>query len=156
MKSSARLVKSSATTDPPLTKMLRRLLLLLSLLAVPAAAQVDVSAHRAAADRLIDAATRDSAAHKRLATLADNFGHRFSGSASLEQALDWIMAEMKKDGLENVHGERVMVTHWVRGAESAELVAPRATFPRPRSPSRTRRCCSACRIAVNAWSSASR
>jgi carboxypeptidase Q len=106
--------------------MIRRLLLLSSLLAAPAAAQVDVSAHRAAADRLIDAATRDSAAHRRLATLADNFGPRFSGSASLEQALDWIMAEMRKDGLENVHGERVMVTHWVRGAESAELVSPRA------------------------------
>jgi carboxypeptidase Q len=105
--------------------MIRRLLILSSLLAVPAAAQVDVSAHRAAADRLIDAATRDSAAHKRLATLADRFGHRFSGSASLENAIDWIIAEMKKDGLENVRGERVMVTHWVRGSESAEVLAPR-------------------------------
>ena len=34
---------------------------------------------------------------------------------------------MKRDGLENVHGEPVMVTHWVRGAESASLVKPRAT-----------------------------
>ena len=105
--------------------MLRRLLLLSSLFALPAAAQIDVSAHRAAADRLIDAATRDSAAHKRLSLLADKFGHRFSGSASLENAIDWIMAEMKKDGLENVHGEQVMVTHWVRGAESAEVLSPR-------------------------------
>ena len=32
---------------------------------------------------------------------------------------------MKQDGLENVRGEPVMVTHWVRGAESAELVQPR-------------------------------
>ena len=72
------------------------------------------------------AATRDSAAHRRLSTLADKFGHRFSGSASLEQAIDWIIAEMKKDGFENVHGEPVMITHWVRGAESAELLSPRA------------------------------
>jgi carboxypeptidase Q len=106
--------------------MTRRLLLLLSLLAMPAAAQVDLSAHRAAANRLIDMATRDSAAHQRMALLSDKFGHRFSGSASLEQAIDWIIAEMKKDGFENVHGEPVMVTHWVRGAESAELVSPRA------------------------------
>jgi carboxypeptidase Q len=106
--------------------MLRRSILLSALLALPAAAQVDISAHRAAADRLIDAATRDSAAHRRLSTLADKFGSRFSGSQSLEQAIDWIMAEMKKDGFENVHGEPVMVTHWVRGAESAELIAPRA------------------------------
>jgi carboxypeptidase Q len=31
---------------------------------------------------------------------------------------------MKRDGLENVHTERVMVPKWVRGAESAELVEP--------------------------------
>lgn len=88
-------------------------------------AQLASGAHRAAADRLIDAALADSAAHKRLSTLADRFGHRMSGSASLERALDWIMEEMRRDGLENVHAEPVMVTHWVRGAESAELVSPR-------------------------------
>jgi carboxypeptidase Q len=32
---------------------------------------------------------------------------------------------MRADGLENVRGEPVMVPHWVRGSESAELVAPR-------------------------------
>jgi carboxypeptidase Q len=32
---------------------------------------------------------------------------------------------MRADGLENVRGEPVMVPHWVRGAESAELVTPR-------------------------------
>ena len=67
----------------------------------------------------------DSAAYERLALLVDTFGHRFSGSASLEAAIDWILAEMKRDGLENVRGEPVMVPHWVRGAESAELVSPR-------------------------------
>src|SRR5215207_8964404 len=92
--------------------------------AAPKVHAQDAEAHRAAADRLIDAATRDSAAHRRLSTLADKFGHRFSGSQSLEQALDWILAEMKKDGLENVRGEPVMVTRWVRGAESAEVVSP--------------------------------
>ena len=90
-----------------------------------ASGQGDLSAHRAAADRLIDAATRDSAAHKRLSLLSDKFGHRFSGSASLENSLDWIMEEMKKDGFENVRGEPVMVTRWVRGTESAEVIAPR-------------------------------
>jgi len=38
---------------------------------------------------------------------------------------DWIMDQMRRDGLQNVRGEPVMVPHWVRGAESAELVAPR-------------------------------
>ena len=34
---------------------------------------------------------------------------------------------MKADGLQNVRGEPVMVPHWVRGEESAELVNPRRT-----------------------------
>ncbi|MBS1241634.1 MAG: peptidase family protein, partial [Gemmatimonadetes bacterium] len=78
------------------------------------------------ADQLISAALRDSAAWDRLARLTDGFGHRLSGSASLEQAIDWMLAEMRRDGLENVRGEPAMVPRWVRGRESADLVAPRA------------------------------
>lgn len=80
---------------------------------------------RADADRLIDAALRDSSAWNRLATLTDRFGHRLSGSRSLEDAIDWILAEMTRDGLSGVRGEPVMVPHWVRGEESATLVSPR-------------------------------
>src|SRR4051812_4201163 len=82
-------------------------------------------AYRASADSLIRAATRDSAAYRRLGELVDRFGHRFSGSASLEAAIDWILGEMKSDGLEGVRGEPVMVPHWVRGVESALLLRPR-------------------------------
>jgi carboxypeptidase Q len=81
--------------------------------------------YRAAADRLIDAAMKDSAAWNRIAELTDTFGHRVSGSVALERAIDWTLARMKSDGLENVRGEPVMVSNWVRGAESAELVTPR-------------------------------
>jgi len=79
------------------------------------------------AERLIAAATGDSAAYQRLGTLVDTFGHRLSGSASLEAAIDWIMSQMKADGLQHVRGERVMVPHWVRGAESVTLLEPRRT-----------------------------
>lgn len=82
-------------------------------------------AFQPAADRLIDAALADSAAWERLAELGDRFGPRFSGTPNLERAIDWIMAEMRRDGLENVRGEPVMVPRWVRGEESAELLAPR-------------------------------
>lgn len=82
--------------------------------------------YRAAADRLIDAALRDSAAWGKLARLTDGFGPRLSGSAHLESAIDWILAEMKREGLENVRGEPAMVPHWVRGEESLDLVRPRA------------------------------
>jgi carboxypeptidase Q len=96
---------------------------------VPPADGTDTSilmTYRPIADSLIQAATRDSAAYTRLGKLVDTFGPRLSGSSNLEAAIDWILAEMKADGLRNVRGERVMVPHWVRGAESAELVKPRA------------------------------
>ena len=92
----------------------------------PAGAGSSVEAmYRAIADSLIHAATGDSAAYARLGSLVDGFGHRLSGSASLEAAIDWVLAQMESDGLENVRGERVMVPHWVRGEESVELVKPR-------------------------------
>jgi carboxypeptidase Q len=83
--------------------------------------------YRADADRLIDAALRDSAAWNRLAAMTDTFGNRLSGSKNLEDAIDWVLAEMRRDGLENVRGEAVKVPHWVRGDESLALVSPRKT-----------------------------
>ena len=93
-------------------------------LASPARGQ-NPAAYRDAADRLINQALRDSAAWNRIAELTDTFGHRLSGSDALERAIDWTLARMKADGLENVRGEPVMVPHWVRGNESAELITPR-------------------------------
>ncbi len=86
--------------------------------------------YRAVANRIIDAALADSSAYRRLAELTDRFGPRFSGTDNLERALDWILDQMKRDGLERVRGEPVMVPQWVRGAESAQLVEPRSrTLP---------------------------
>jgi carboxypeptidase Q len=96
------------------------------LLAAPLRAQTIPERYRAAADSIIATALRDSSAWNRLAELTDRFGNRPSGSASLEHALDWVLERMRADGLDNVRGEPVMVPHWVRGAESAELMAPRA------------------------------
>ena len=84
-----------------------------------------VSRYQAIADRLTTAALADSAAWNKIAELADRFGSRLSGSAALEQALDWILGRMKADGLENVRGEPVMVPRWVRGRESAAMLQPR-------------------------------
>lgn len=81
--------------------------------------------YREVADHLIDAALSDSFAYQRLTEMVDLFGHRFSGSENLELALDWILENMEKDGLENVQAEPVLVPHWVRGDESLELVVPR-------------------------------
>jgi carboxypeptidase Q len=81
--------------------------------------------YREPASRLIGEAMSTSFAWERLALLGDTFGHRLSGSRSLEDAIQWAVAEMKKDGLENVHTEPVKVPHWVRGLESLEIVSPR-------------------------------
>ena len=83
------------------------------------------SRYSQAAHHIITAALADSSAFDRLAELSDRFGHRFSGSESLERALDWILEHMHADGLENVRGEPVMVPHWARGEESAVLLEPR-------------------------------
>ena len=83
--------------------------------------------YRATADKIIATAFADSSAWNRLALMTDKFGHRLSGSANLERTIDWILEEMKKDGLQNVRGEPVMVPKWVRGEESATMISPRAT-----------------------------
>ena len=80
--------------------------------------------YREASYRLIAAATADHAAWDRLALMTDLFGHRLSGSPQLNAAIRWAAEEMKRDGLENVHTERVMVPHWVRGRESAQILEP--------------------------------
>ncbi|XP_055637461.1 carboxypeptidase Q-like [Toxorhynchites rutilus septentrionalis] len=59
-----------------------------------------------------------------LAELVDTFGARLSGSEQLEKSIDYVQEQMKLDGLENVHTEDAPVPHWVRGYESAQLVAP--------------------------------
>ena len=92
---------------------------------IPAPAQDIADTYRAAANQLIDAALADSAAYERLTLLVDQFGARFSGSTNLESALDWILEEMERDGLDGVRGEPVMIPHWVRGNESVELLTPR-------------------------------
>jgi carboxypeptidase Q len=83
-----------------------------------------VEAYREAASRVLTAARADGRAWDRLLEMTDTFGHRLSGSESLEAAIRWAAEEMKKDGLENVRLEPVKVPHWVRGRESAELVSP--------------------------------
>lgn len=74
--------------------------------------------------KLIAAALSDQEGLQRLQYLCDRIGNRLSGSESLERAIDWAAAEMKKAGLENVQTPPVKVPHWVRGKESATMLAP--------------------------------
>ncbi|HVP14528.1 MAG TPA: M28 family peptidase, partial [Terriglobales bacterium] len=87
------------------------------------------SLYRAAAARLIGAALTSDHAHLSLSRLCDGIGNRLSGSPALDLAVDWAAAEMRVDGLENVRLQPVMVPHWVRGEERAEIVEPGITRP---------------------------
>src|SRR4051794_9473641 len=83
-----------------------------------------LDAYRDSAARLIGEAVSSTFAWDRLSVLTDTIGNRLSGTPSLERAIHWAVAEMNKDGLENVRAERVMVPKWVRGKESVEIVEP--------------------------------
>ena len=93
----------------------------------PAAAPFDPSPYRAVAERIIQQATNQTLGFRRLERLCDTFGPRFSGTTNLEAALDWMVAELKRDGFDDVRTEPVPVPHWVRGKESLRVLEP---YPR--------------------------
>ena len=72
--------------------------------------------------RLRDAALTDPYAVSELQHLTDNIGPRLSGSPQAEQAVQYVAAEMRSLGAE-VQLEKTPVPHWVRGAETAQLVS---------------------------------
>jgi carboxypeptidase Q len=86
--------------------------------------RVKINEYRERASRIIGAALTEDTAYRRLAWLTDRIGNRLSGSENLERAVRWAVEEMKRDRLDNVRAEKVMVPHWVRGDESLELVEP--------------------------------
>ena len=68
-----------------------------------------------------NAAQTDDYAVRQLAHLTENIGPRPSGSPQAEAAVQYVAEEMRKLELA-VQLEKVKVPHWVRGAETAELV----------------------------------
>ena len=67
------------------------------------------------------AALTDDHAYQRLSHLTENIGPRPSGSPQAQAAVEYVAAELRQLGLE-VHLEEVTVPHWLRGAETAELI----------------------------------
>ena len=82
------------------------------------------ASYRETAGRIVGAAMTDEQGLERLKYLSTVIGHRLSGSESLEKAIEWAHAEMKADGLENPTLQPVLVPHWERGHEEAQVVAP--------------------------------
>jgi carboxypeptidase Q len=71
--------------------------------------------------KIQEAALTNDYAYRQVAHLSNNIGPRLSGSLQAQKAVEYVAEELKKLGLE-VQLEKVMVPHWVRGSETAELV----------------------------------
>lgn len=98
--------------------------LLAALILLTSSHQQDfLDAYRQPASRLIAEAQSTDFAWQRLAELTDTFGHRLSGSENLERAIQWALAEMKKDGLD-ARTEAVTVPVWIRGDERIDMIKP--------------------------------
>ncbi|HUK30889.1 MAG TPA: M20/M25/M40 family metallo-hydrolase [Candidatus Acidoferrum sp.] len=70
--------------------------------------------------KIRDAALASDYAYRQVAHLTENIGPRISGSPQAQQAVEYVAGELRRLGLE-VTLEKVMVPHWVRGEERAEL-----------------------------------
>lgn len=71
--------------------------------------------------RLMNAALESDYAYRQLAYLCNNIGPRPAGSPQAQGAVEYVAAEMKRLGMD-VRLQKVTVPHWVRGAETGELV----------------------------------
>jgi len=67
------------------------------------------------------AALRSDYALKQTAYLSNNIGARLTGSPQAERAVEYVADEMRKLGLD-VRLQKLTVPHWVRGAETGELI----------------------------------
>jgi len=100
----------------------------IALLAAAAAVFVSSAAHaadlQATAIALRDKALADSTAWDVTESLSTEVGARPQGSPGMDRARDWGVAKLKTLGFENVHVETFETESWLRGPESAEVVAP--------------------------------
>ena len=88
----------------------------------------DISNYSDIASKIIEyslSGPGENQSYNRLATFVDRYGPRISGSTNLEESIDHMLYLLQEDELDNVHGEEVNVTHWVRGKEKAQLLEPR-------------------------------
>lgn len=98
--------------------------LLLLLLPGASLAQENLAdTYREPAGALLGAALVDEEGWDKLTYLTTVIGHRLSGSKQLEEAIAWAAERGRTEGL-RVTLQPVKVPHWVRGRESAAIVAP--------------------------------
>ena len=94
---------------------------LVALLAAGSAQAADLASTAAL---LRDQALKDSTAWEVTESLTTEIGARPQGSPAMDRARDWGVAKLTALGFTNVHVETFETGSWLRGAESAEVVAP--------------------------------
>jgi hypothetical protein len=108
--------------------MIRRLLLASALIATPAIAQRAAPPAPAPVDpkvaKLRDAALNDDIAWDIVEGLTTEVGQRLAATEAEGRARTWALAKLKAMGFKNVHVEEFQMPVWIRGAETAEIVAP--------------------------------
>jgi len=107
-----------------LSRLIAAALLLVSLPGTIAAQASLTETYRETADRILEATMADAEGFEKLTYVTTSIGHRLSGSPSLERAIEWAYVKMREEKLDNVRKLPVQVPHWVRGRESARVVAP--------------------------------
>lgn len=83
----------------------------------------DIKGYQQYADTIVKMAHSTEIGWDRLSSICTQFPHRLSGSVALEETIDWVVAEMKKDGFDSVTTEEVSVPHWERGTERLTILA---------------------------------
>lgn len=83
-----------------------------------------ITVDRSNAAKFRDAIVAESRAFDHVTSLVDDVGPRMSGSEASPRAVTWAVERMKALGLADVHTEALKEPHWVRGAETAEILAP--------------------------------
>lgn len=108
--------------------MTRSMLLAGALLATAALAQRQAPPTPAPVDpavaKLRDAALTDTLAYDIVEGLTTEVGQRLAGTEAEARARTWAVARLKALGFRNVHVEPYQMPVWVRGEETAEVIAP--------------------------------
>ncbi len=101
----------------------------LTLLRTQLLAQTTEKRHEETVRAIYSQALSDGRCHDWLYTLCKDVGHRLSGSAAAERAVQWSQATLDSLGLDSVWLQPVMVPHWERGArEQVEFIGNKKKF----------------------------
>ncbi|KAF9999141.1 hypothetical protein BGZ80_004434 [Entomortierella chlamydospora] len=74
-------------------------------------------------DQLVAGSLESSIVWDRLAEMTDLYGSRLAGTDALEKSIDWVIENVKSDGL-TVTTEEVVVDYWQRREESLYFLSP--------------------------------